>query len=115
MNSLNILILICCHRVSSLGHYDLYEDYDLGDLPGDQLDNGEDNLESVKDYDADLDFDYYDYQGDRDKGAVYYDHFDDFDEDDPDLDEMGNPINSSNIALPWEFADDMSKIYKEEL
>ena len=111
MNSLNILILICCHQVSSLGHYDLYEDYDLGS----QLNDGEDNLESVKDYAADFDYDYYQGEKDRDKGAVYYDHFDDFDEDDPDLGEMGNPIDSSNIALPWEFADDMSKLYKEEL
>lgn len=107
-----ILLLFYFHRVASLGHFDLFEDYD----DGSDDHYHDDSVKSEDDYYGELDFDY-DYIGekenDKDRSVFYGD--DDFDEYDPDLDEMGNPIDSSNIALPWEFADDMSKIYREEL
>ena len=103
------MLVIFCHRATTLGHYDLFDDFE------DDSDYDEMKSDDMGDYYGDTDFDY-DYEGDakKENNDVFYDH-DYYDEFHPDLDEMGNPIDSSHIALPWEFADDMSKIYKEEL
>ena len=104
------ILVIFFHQAATLGHYDLFDDFE------DDSDYNDMKSDDMGDY-GDTDFDY-DHEGDarKENNDVFYDH-DYYDEyhDHPDLDEMGNPIDSTHIALPWEFADDMSKIYKEDL